>query len=210
MAHPPRGIAERCLDSGRRRLGSIEAAALAGIVCAVAWSVSLRGLLAAPPIDATANDIARYYGNPDAGFNALVLLQVMVIGTLAFLWFLGVLRNRLGERAPQLVVTVFFAGGILTAGLAFAGTAALAAPAVLVEAGGKIPGPGEASITRALADTTCPSSPPASRPSSCWRQPRSGGRPEHCPPGCGTDLPGPRGKFSHVTSSEPTVYLFPA
>ena len=43
----------------RQRLGSIEAAALAGIVCAVGWSVSLRGLLAAPPIDATAADIAR-------------------------------------------------------------------------------------------------------------------------------------------------------
>jgi len=35
----------------------------------------------------------------------------------------------------------------------FADTAALAPPAVLVEAGGKIPSPGEASITRALAVT---------------------------------------------------------
>ena len=42
---------------------------------------------------------------------------------------------------------------ILTAGLLFADTAALAPPAVLVEAGGKIPSPGEASITRALAVT---------------------------------------------------------
>jgi hypothetical protein len=137
----------------RRRLASIEAAALAGIVCAVGWSISLRGLLAAPPVDAHPSEIRRYYGNPDAGLNVLLLLQVMVIATLAFLWFLGVLRSRLGDRAPHLVVTVFFAGGILTAALAFVGTAALAAPAVLVEAGGRIPSADAASITRAMAVT---------------------------------------------------------
>ena len=99
----------------RRRLASIEAAALAGIVCAVGWSISLRGLLAAPPVDAHPAEILRYYGNPDAGLHVLLLLQVMVIATLAFLWFLGVLRSRLGDRAPHLVVTVFFAGRIPSA-----------------------------------------------------------------------------------------------
>ena len=37
----------------RERLGSVEAAAVAGIVCAVGWSIGLRGLLAAPGVDAT-------------------------------------------------------------------------------------------------------------------------------------------------------------
>ena len=135
----------------RARLGSIEAAALAGIVCAIGWSVSLRDLLAAPAIDAPDAQVVHYYGASGAGFHALVLLQVMVLGTIGFLWFIGVVRNRLGARAPELVATVFFGGGILIAGLMFAGTAALAAPAVLVEAGGKVPGVGDVSISRAMA-----------------------------------------------------------
>jgi hypothetical protein len=137
--------------SWRARLASIEAAAIAGIVCAIGWSISLRGLLAAPAIDAPEAEVARYYGDPDTGFNALVLLQVHVLATIAFLWFIGVVRSRLGPRAPRLAGTVFFGGGILIAGLLFVGTGALAAPAVLVEAGGKVPGPGEASMMRALA-----------------------------------------------------------
>jgi len=137
----------------RVRLASVEAAAIAGIVCAAGWSVGLRGLLSAPAVDATDAQIIRYYGDPDAGFNALVLLQVLVVATIAFLWFVGVVRSRLGDAEPKLFGTVFLGGGILVAGVLLAGSAALAAPSVLVEAGGKIPDPGAASMSRALAVT---------------------------------------------------------
>ena len=83
----------------------------------------------------------------------MVLLQLIVIGTIAFLWFIGVVRSRLGEGEPKLFGTVFQGGAILMAGVVLAGTAALAAPAVLVEAGGRLPDPGAASLNRALAVT---------------------------------------------------------
>jgi hypothetical protein len=41
----------------RRRLLSIEAAAIAGIVCAIGWSLSLHGLLSAPGIGAPDREI---------------------------------------------------------------------------------------------------------------------------------------------------------
>ena len=49
------------------RLASVEAAAIAGIICAVGWSIGLRGLLGGPAIDATDAEIIRYYSEPDAG-----------------------------------------------------------------------------------------------------------------------------------------------
>jgi hypothetical protein len=133
----------------RARLGSIEAAAIAGIICAAGWSIGLRGLLRAPAIGASHAEVTRYYRDVD-GLEALVFLQVIVLATIAFIWFVGVVRSRLGEQEPRLVGTVFLGGAILLAGLVFAGSAALAAPSVLVESGG-IPDPGAASMSRALA-----------------------------------------------------------
>ncbi len=137
----------------RTRVRSIEAAAIAGVICAVAWSIGLWGLLAAPSVDASDAEIIRYYSDPRPGLYTLALLQFIVIGTIAFLWFIGVVRSRLGQGEPKLFGTVFQGGAILMAGVVLAGTAALAAPAVLVEVGGRLPDPGAASLTRALAVT---------------------------------------------------------
>lgn len=139
----------RRLRRWRRRLASVEAAAIAGIICAVGWSVGLRGLLGTPPIDASDAEITRYYADAD-GLAAVVLLQVIVLATIAFVWFVGVVRSRLGEQEPRLVGTVFLGGAILLAGLVFAGSAALAAPSIVTEAGGT-PDPGAATMARALA-----------------------------------------------------------
>ncbi len=135
----------------RSRVASVEAAAVAGIVCAVGWSIGMRGLLAAPSIDATDDEIVRYFSEPYSGGAAVIYLQVVTVATLAFLWFIGVVRSRLGENEPRLFGTVFLGGGILLAGLIFVGASALAAPSVLLEVGGKAPDPGAASMTRAFA-----------------------------------------------------------
>lgn len=135
----------------RRRLASVEAAAVAGLVCAAGWSFALRGLLATPGISAPEAEIARYYLGDRSGPSVLVLVQVVVVSTIAFLWFIGVVRSRIGDREPKLFGSVFLGGAILLAGLVFVGTAALAAPGVLVDTGGKVPDPGAVSLLRALA-----------------------------------------------------------
>jgi len=135
----------------RRRFGSIHAAAIAGILCATGWSLSLAGLLAAPPIGAPDEDVERYYADPSTGTAALIWIQVLVFATIAFLWFVGVVRGRLGDREPKLFGTVFFGASILLAGLLFAGASFLAAPAVLVGLGGRNPSPGAVALTRAAA-----------------------------------------------------------
>ncbi len=115
----------------RRRFASIQAAAFAGILCAVGWSVALRGLLASPDIGASDAEIVSFYS--DRRTYAVALLQVMVVATIAFLWFVGVVRGRLGDNEPKPFGTVFFGSSILLAGALFVGAALLAAPSVLVE-----------------------------------------------------------------------------
>ena len=64
---------------------SVEAAAIAGIVCAVGWSLSLRGLLSAPALGATDAEISKYYADSSNGTTAIIWLQVLVVSTIAFL-----------------------------------------------------------------------------------------------------------------------------
>ena len=49
-------------------MASIEAAAIAGIVCAVGWSLALRGLLSAPALGATDTEINKYYADAIKGY----------------------------------------------------------------------------------------------------------------------------------------------
>lgn len=135
----------------RRRFGSINAAAIAGIVCATGWSLSLAGLLAAPAVGAPDGEVDRFYADPSTATAALVWIQVLVVATIAFLWFVGVVRNRLGDREPKLFGTVFFGASILLAGMLFMGSSFLAAPAVLAGVGGRSPSPDSVALTRAAA-----------------------------------------------------------
>ncbi|MEI8240216.1 MAG: hypothetical protein WCI22_12425 [Actinomycetota bacterium] len=137
----------------RRKVASIEAAAIAGIVCAVGWSLALRVLLNAPAIGASDADVVHYYADKGRADAVMWWLQVLVISTISFLWFVGVVRGRLGNREPRLFGTVFFGSAIMLAGLLFVGAALLAAPSVLVSVGGKPPGAEAASLTRATAAT---------------------------------------------------------
>ena len=135
----------------RSRIASVEAAAIAGLICALGWSVGLSGLLDAPSISATAQEISSFYENPDAGRYTLALLQLMVFATIAFLWFIGVIRNRLGDDEPKLFGTAFLGGAVSFTAILLVGSAALAAPAVLTRVGGVTPDPGAVSMSRAMA-----------------------------------------------------------
>lgn len=134
----------------RQRATSIEVAAVAGIVCAIAWSISLRGLLAGPDLDATPGEIDRHYAEGEGG-DVRVLLTLMVIGAVAYLWFVGVVRSRLGARESRMVGTVFLGASVLLTGLMLVAASALAAPALLMDVSGQPPDPGAAQLFRSLA-----------------------------------------------------------
>jgi hypothetical protein len=139
------------LPERRRRFASVEAAAIAGLVCAIGWSLALNGLLETPSITASAAEITAFFSSPDVGRSTLMQLQILVFATIAFLWFIGVVRSRLGDAEPKLFGTAFLGGAVLFSVILLVGGAALAAPAVLVRVGGVIPDPGAVSVSRATA-----------------------------------------------------------
>jgi hypothetical protein len=111
-------------------------------------------------------EIVEYYSDSSVGTSAIVWLQVLVVATIAYLWFVGVIRGRLGDREPRLFGTVFLGASILLAALMFVGTALLAAPAVLVAIGERDTRPRRRLARHAPARRWCsrcshPASPPS-------------------------------------------------
>jgi hypothetical protein len=59
-------------------------------------------------------------------------LNLVPFAGIAFLWFIGVLRDRLGEREDRFFATVFFGSGILFLGMLFTASAIVAAILIAV------------------------------------------------------------------------------
>jgi hypothetical protein len=105
------------------RLRTPRAAAVAGILFSVllmAIILVLRTSMPANPLDAGAWLAA------GSGRVALALNLVPVAG-VSFLWFIGVLRDRLGMREDRFFATVFFGSGLLFLAMLFAAAAVIGA-----------------------------------------------------------------------------------
>ena len=107
------------------KLKTPRAAALAGIVFAVLFISSvvlIRLSIPADPADAGA------WLKERAGIVSLALSLLPFAG-IAFLWFMGVVRDRIGHLEDQFFSTVFFGSGLLFLAMTFA-SAALAGGAL--------------------------------------------------------------------------------
>jgi MFS family permease len=114
---------------GAAALRSVEAAALAGLAHAALSLISTYLLLRAPrPEDGTA-DVLWYADEANQRSTALGL-NLMAIGTIAFLWFVAVIRRRVGERENRFFGTVFLGSALLLAGTRMIAGILLAAPAM--------------------------------------------------------------------------------
>src|SRR6476469_7069524 len=105
------------------QLKTPKAAAIAGIVFslllfAIFWL--LRRSIPADPLEPGA------WLATDTGTIAVALNLVPFAG-VAFLWFIGVLRDRLGQLEDRFFATVFFGSGLLFLAMLFASAAVLGA-----------------------------------------------------------------------------------
>jgi len=128
---------DRGLGPRLRWVVSGDAAAIAGAVCAVLLWGSVLLLTTQPDAGASDEELTRWFA--DAGNRRLVLagLQTTTFGGIAFLWFLAVIRRRLGDREDQFFATVFLGSGLLFLTLTIASAVAAAAPALMVSYGGR-------------------------------------------------------------------------
>lgn len=130
---------------------SVQAAAVAGIVAAVGWSVVLAHTHKAPGVDASDAEITEYYASLNDGLAGSSGIILLTLSTIGFLWFMGVIRDRIGANEPKLYGTVFMGGGIVFACILFVGLSVLVAPAVLANESNRAVDPDTAAMTRALA-----------------------------------------------------------
>jgi hypothetical protein len=115
-------MAETQVTLTRRELKTPRAAAIAGILFALLYGTGLVLIRTSIPADPAASSA---WLETNARKVSLALNLVPFAG-IAFLWFIGVIRDRLGDQEDRLFSTVFLGSGLLFLALTFVG-AALAA-----------------------------------------------------------------------------------
>jgi hypothetical protein len=107
----------------RSSLRTPKAAAVAGIIFSVLLVAALglfRLSVPADPLDSGA------WLAKSSGIVALAL-NLMPFAGVAFLWFIGVMRDRLGQQEDRFFATVFFGSGLLFLAMLFASAAVIGA-----------------------------------------------------------------------------------
>jgi hypothetical protein len=105
----------------RQRLKTPRAAAVAGILFAVLFFISVTLLRSALPEDLAGPDAATWLKS-NTGPMSLALTMVPFAG-IAFLWFMGVVRAHLGNLEDQFFSSVMFGSGLLFLAMIFAAAA---------------------------------------------------------------------------------------
>jgi hypothetical protein len=109
-------MAEETEHLVRRQLRSPRSAAIAGIAYSLLMTIGMA--LAYIVARATPEDITKDWLETWSGTASLVLTLVPFAG-IAFLWFTGVIRDRLGDHEDRLFATIFLSSGIITVVLFF-------------------------------------------------------------------------------------------
>lgn len=142
------------VDEARLQLRAPWAASVAGILFAVLYGLSLALLRSSPLVTADDRELVRLFA---AGADQAVLvagLYLVPFAGIAFLWFVAVIRDQLGEREDRFFATVFFGSGLLFVAMLFAAGAIASAPAVGVRyLGLDVPTSAEMDVVRSVSYT---------------------------------------------------------
>ena len=117
-------------EARRRRGRSIEAAAVAGIAYSVLAGLALIRLSRFPSLELSDAALTAWFDDPAHQAWLVGALTAASFSAVAFLWFVAVIRRRLGDREDKFFATVFFGSGIAYVAIWMVGATALAAPAI--------------------------------------------------------------------------------
>lgn len=112
------------------RVRSIEAAAVAGILYAVLAVLALTRMSSYPSLSLSEAELTSWFDETENQIMLGGALTLASISAVAFLWFVAVIRRRLGDREDRFFATVFFGSGIAYVAVWLVGAAVLAGPAI--------------------------------------------------------------------------------
>ncbi len=101
----------------RQRMRTPRAAAIAGILFSLLLMSSLSLMWISVPVDPLAGDVIK--NSRRISF----ALDLLPFAGIAFLWFIGVLRDRFGEMEDRFFATVFLGSGLLFVSMVFTAAA---------------------------------------------------------------------------------------
>jgi hypothetical protein len=105
-----------------------------------------------PPAGANEAEIVAWFQRRASGSLVLVGLYLVPFTGIAFLWFIGVIRNRIGDREDRFFSTVFQGSGLLFIAMVFAAAAVAGSLVTAVRFQGAVaPTAAEILSTRALS-----------------------------------------------------------
>jgi len=107
------------LDLRRSRLTTPRAAAIAGILFSVLLITSIAIIRLSIPADP--HDAGQWLAGDVKPID--LALTLLPFAGIAFLWFIGVVRDRLGEHEDRLFATVFLGSGLLFLAMLFSSAA---------------------------------------------------------------------------------------
>jgi hypothetical protein len=149
LSPPPSGRPPAPVE---RSLETPRAAGFAGLAFAVLFGASVVLLRNHPSGDSTAAEIRDFYVGANAGKVALVGIYLAPFAGIAFLWFIAVVRNLIGDREDRFFATVFLGSGLLFVAMLFISAGAAGALMAAVKFQGEpVPSPGTVVTIRSLA-----------------------------------------------------------
>ncbi len=104
----------------------LRSAGIAGMAFSLLFVVSLWLVSARPPEGLDEIAFIDWYEANALGSVTVAALYVAPFAGIAFLWFIGLIRSRIGTREDQLFATVFLGSGLLFVGMYWAGAAQFA------------------------------------------------------------------------------------
>jgi hypothetical protein len=111
-------------SAAERGLTTPRAAGVAGIIFAVLFFLALYLMGKTLGVALDTRTVAKNLGGRGST-TALVGLYLMPFAGIAFLWFIGVVRDRIGEREDRFFATVFLGSGLLFVAMLFSAAAVL-------------------------------------------------------------------------------------
>jgi hypothetical protein len=109
------------IPAASHALRTPRAAAVAGIIFSALLSISLVLIRSSVPVSPSRRGNVAL--NPSSLNAILIAVNLIPFAGIAFLWFIGVVRDRIGQREDRFFATVFLGSGLLFVAMLFVSTA---------------------------------------------------------------------------------------